>query len=84
MSKMPLIGEEGVRTDEIFDAKFSCHPIVEYTGDDLSYLFQVLRKNYEDAGIEVLEMNTYFNSGIDWYSGKREKEEEFGIEVKHV
>jgi len=65
---------------------------IEYTGyrcaaykhsgpSDFREDIQNLRKKYENDGYEVLHVLTYFNTGIDWFSGKRVKDDEHGFEV---
>ena len=79
-----MLLKDGVQTSEVFESKFTCHPITDYDGDDLSYFFDVVREDYINAGIEIISMSTYYNSGYNHITGAKEKPEEFGIEVEHA
>ena len=48
-------------------------------------MFQAFGKSlydaYEERGFEVLHVLSYFNNGLDWFTGRRVKEDEHGFEV---
>ena len=79
-----MLLKDGVQTSEVFESKFTCHPITDYDGDDLSYFFDVIREDYRNAGIEIIEMHTYFNSGYNHATDKYDGPKEFGIEGEHA
>jgi len=65
---------------------------IEYPGHKCAYYkfiepgdfrtdLQSLREKYESDGFQVLHVLTCFNTGIDWFSGKRVKQDEHGFEV---
>jgi len=68
------------------------HESIEYPGYNCSYFkFETpgdyredcrsIREQYEQEGKEVLHVLACFNTGIDWWSGKRVKEDEHGFDV---
>ena len=77
-----------VETTEAFGSMFTTHPITGYdsAGDPnpLKEAFDMLRKDYETAGKNVIGMQTYYNSGYNSITDKYEGEKEFGIEVEWV
>ena len=48
-------------------------------------MFQALGRSlygkYEDRGYQVLHVLSYYNNGLDWFTGERVKEDEHGFEV---
>ena len=48
-------------------------------------MFQALGRSlygkYEDKGHQVLHVLSYYNNGLDWFTGERVKEDEHGFEV---
>ena len=65
---------------------------IEYTGYRCAYYkfiepgdfrddISKLRAEYEKERYVVLHVLTCYNNGIDWYSGRRVKEDEHGFEV---
>jgi hypothetical protein len=65
---------------------------IEYTGHRCAYYKFIkpgdfrddilkLREKYENDGHVVLHVLSCYNTGIDWFSGKRVKEDEHGFEV---
>lgn len=83
MTNIVRLGE-GAETSEVFESKYTTHPITEYSGEDLSFYFDLIRSDYEKAGIEIISMNTYYNSGYNHITDSKDKPEEFGIEVEHA
>ena len=77
-----------VETSEAFGSMFTTHPISLYdSGDEPSALkefFDMLRKDYEDAGKSIINMQTYYNSGYNGATDQYEGKKEFGIEVEWV
>lgn len=77
-----------VQTYEAFGSKFTTHPITGYdgTGDPspLKAAFDILREDYEAAGKNIINMQTYYNSGYNSATDKYEGKPEFGIEVEHA
>jgi hypothetical protein len=75
-----------VKTVELFGSMFTTHPITGYDGTEepspLKEAFDMLRKDYEDAGKEIIFMSTYYNSGYNSLTDEYEGEKEFGIEVE--
>lgn len=50
-------------------------------GDMFQAFGRSLYERYEDKGYEVLHVLSYFNNGLDWFTGKRIKDDESGFEV---
>lgn len=76
--------DQCVNTFELHGIKYSTHAITGYKGDGLKPFFDIIKNDYVKAGIEVIGMNTYYNSGYNHATDKYEGREEFGIEVKHL
>jgi hypothetical protein len=83
MTNIVRLGE-GAETSEVFESKFTTHPITDYSGDDLSFYFDLMREDYKNAGIKVIGMNTYYNSGYNHATDTYDGPKEFGIEVEHA
>ena len=77
-----------VQTSEAFGSMFTTHPITGYDGagdpNPLKEAFDMLREDYETAGKNIINMQTYYNSGYNNATDKYEGEKEFGIEVEWV
>lgn len=75
-------------TVEINGSMFTTHPvnIEDFAGEPsaLKERFDMLRKDYETAGKNIINMNTYYNSGYNSATYEYEGEKEFGIEVEWV
>ena len=83
MTNIVRLGE-GAETSEVFKSKYTTHPITDWSGDDLSFYFNLMREDYKNAGIEVINICTYYNSGYNHATDKHEGQKEFGIEVEHL
>ena len=83
MTNIVRLGE-GAETSEVFESKYTTHPITDWSGDDLSFYFNLMQEDYKNAGIEVIGMNTYYNSGYNHTTEEYDKPKEFGIEVEHA
>jgi len=50
-------------------------------GDMFQAFGRSLYGKYEDKGYQVLHVLSYFNNGLDWFTGERVKADEHGFEV---
>jgi hypothetical protein len=77
-----------VQTSEAFGSMFTIHPITghESNGEPsaLKAAFDMLREDYEVAGKNIINMQTYYNSGYNSATDKYEGKKEFGIEVEWI
>lgn len=80
MTNIVRLGE-GEETTQVFGSKYTTHPITDFDG---AYFIDVIKEDYAKAGIEVINIRTYYNSGYNHVTGKKDKPEEFGIEVEHL
>lgn len=75
---------QGTSTYEMDAVKFTTHPITGYKGDGLKPFIDLIKKDYDKAGIYIINIRTYYNSGYNHATDKYEGREEFGIEVEHL
>jgi putative IMPACT (imprinted ancient) family translation regulator len=73
-------------TVEINGSMFTTHPVnIEDFANNESALKERLdmyRKKYKDAGKNVINISTYYNSGFNHVTQEQDEEPEFGIEVE--
>ena len=72
--------EKKYDTESIEYTGYRCAAYKHISGDYREDITN-LRKKYEDEGYFVLHVLTFFNTGVDWFSGKRVKDDEHGFEV---
>lgn len=61
---------------------YMCDTIpTKHEGDMFQAFGKSLYDVYEERGFEVLHVLSYFNNGLDWFTGRRVKEDEHGFEV---
>lgn len=81
MTELPKI-----RTNEINGWNYSCFPHSGILGEKYTFqqLFDMIKILFLDIkeGIEVEDILTYYNDGMDFMSNTRANPEEHGIEVK--
>lgn len=53
----------------------------EHEGDMFQAFGRSLYSLYEDKGHQVLHVLSYYNNGLDWFTGERVKPDEHGFEV---
>jgi len=75
---------QGTSTYEMDAVKFTTHPITGYEGDGLKPFIDLIKEDYAKAGIYIINIRTYYNSGYNDATDKYEGQEEFGIEVEHL
>jgi hypothetical protein len=73
-------------TVEINGSMFTTHPvnIKDFANNEaaLKERFDMYRKEYKDAGKNIININTYYNSGFNHVTQEQDEEPEFGIEVE--
>jgi putative IMPACT (imprinted ancient) family translation regulator len=75
-------------TVEINGSMFTTHPInvEDFANNEpaLKERFDMYRKQYKDAGKNLIDIRTYYNSGFNHVTQEQEEEREFGIEVEWI
>lgn len=61
---------------------FTCHPTDHLHWSEITRFIYRLRDYYELYGREIIEVNSYHNSGHDLMSNTQTKPAENGIEIK--
>jgi len=61
---------------------FTSHPTDHLEFEEIGAFVERLRQYYELMDREIIAVNSYHNTGINWLSQEREKPDEHGIEIQ--
>jgi len=83
--KQEIIGiMDDSRTSEMHGKYYTCHPTDPVPWSELHDFVSKLKAIYKLEGRHILEVNSYFNAGKDWFTGRQVKPDEHGIEITWV